>query len=71
MPVLDLVVVFVVGDFADRGGESDRAGGLLHLSAQVAGQRIELGRGQALDIARGELGLDFLELFAEARSLAP
>jgi hypothetical protein len=44
LPVLNLVVVFVVGDLPNRRGEPDGAGGLFHLAAEMAGQRVELGR---------------------------
>jgi hypothetical protein len=64
-PVLNLVVVFIIRDVADRRGELDRAGGLLNLAAQVAGHGVELGRGESLDIASGEFALDFAELLAE------
>src|ERR1041384_112296 len=42
IPVLDLVMEFLGGDFIDRGGELHRAGGLLDLTAQAAGHREQL-----------------------------
>ena len=40
-PVLNLVVVFIIRELADGRGELDRAGGLLNLAAEIAGERIE------------------------------
>ena len=38
---------------------------MFHLAAEIAGQRVELGPAELLDVAARELGLDFLELFSE------
>jgi len=65
-PVLNLGMVFVVGDCIDRDGERWGAGGLLDLAAQPASDCKELRGGEVLDIASGEFGFDFLELLAEA-----
>ena len=41
-PVLDLVVVFVGGDFRDWGGKFDRTGFAFYLAAQRLGQGEEM-----------------------------
>lgn len=51
-PVLDLLVIFVAGNFGNRRGELDRAGFAFDLAAQALRQIVELRGGKVGDIAR-------------------
>ncbi len=64
-PVLDFVDEFVIGVLGDRGGEGHRADLPFDLEAQGACERKELAGGEGHDIAFGEFGLDFAQLFAQ------
>ena len=65
LPVLNLFMVFIGGDFIHRHGEAGRAGGLFNLSAQTAGQRVELRGGQFAHVPLSERRLDPAKLLAQ------
>ena len=46
LPVLDLIMVFVLRDFGDGGGEPNGAGGFLDLPPQAPRQAEQLGRAE-------------------------
>ncbi len=64
-PLLDLFMIFGVGDFPDGGGELQRPGGVLDLAPELAGLREQLRRGQFSEIAAGQFGFHLLQLGAE------
>src|ERR1051325_907675 len=64
-PILDLIMVFAGRDFTDRSGELERSGRAFDLSAQAAGEREQLRRGQRRQIALIQFRFSFAQLFAQ------
>jgi hypothetical protein len=64
-PVLDLIVVFILGNGVDGGGEPDAAGFGDDLPAQGIGQAIEPAGGDLGEVAGGQFGFDRFQLIGQ------
>jgi len=65
LPVLNLFMIFVGGDFIDWNRETGGAGGVFNLPPQTAGQRMELRGGEFANVPLSERRFDPAELFAQ------